>query len=116
VGIRAGDVYFCEILMPKKGDKLGISVKRYVPRLVNCIQIREQRDGDPVRSFDVVIPADNHASFTGAATPEQSGCLGANSRQINCGVTGSSKGAVVAIGLFKQQRSLSVCRFGNQSE
>src|SRR6266851_882358 len=85
------------ILIAKEGHELGVRVERNILRVLDGVQIRNERDGDPIVSRDSRVPADDHAVLAGVAASQKDGSRGADPRQVNRGVAGSGEGSIVAI-------------------
>jgi hypothetical protein len=74
--------------------------------MVNRVQVRNQRDGDPVVASDTVVTTDDDALFPRTAMPQLEWRFSADTRQIDRTMARASKSAIVTVRFFQQKRCL----------
>src|SRR5580700_1093029 len=90
------------VLIAQECFELGVRVERNIFGVFDGVQVGDERNRDPVVSADSRVAADDYAVFSGVAAAQGDGSRGANTRQVDRRVAGSSKGPIVAIRLFEQ--------------
>ena len=90
------------ILISQETNQLGIGEKRDCFRSLNCIEIGDERNRNPIMSGDAVVSAQHYAGFTLGTPTQNYRRLGTNVAQVDGHVARSGESAVVAIGLFEK--------------
>ena len=85
-----------------------------VLRTLDSIQVRNQRNRNPVISPDTVVAADHDAGFPGSARTKNDRRLGANAGKVNRSVTRRSKETELAVRFFQEERGRSMSKSGEQ--
>src|SRR5260370_8608978 len=92
------------VLVPEESNQFCVGEQRDGFRPVNCIQVGNERDRNPIVSRDTVVPAQDYAGFAGGTRTQDHGRLSTNVAQIHSHVATSGESAILTIPSFPKYR------------
>jgi hypothetical protein len=96
------------ILISEKGYQLAVCIQRDILWFGNGIEVGEERYRNPIILPNPIVAADHHTQLP-RFTPTQKGWgSGADSCQIDCGMSRTCKRAVIAVWLFQKDCDVRV--------
>src|SRR5208282_1828517 len=101
-----GDVFeiFPSVLVAQKSDHFCVGEKRNTLGALDCVEVRDQGDGEPIVAVNAIVAAEDDAGFSRRAAAQNDRRIGANGGQIDGGVAGGGKITHLAVGFLKKQR------------
>jgi hypothetical protein len=90
------------VLISEESNQFCVGEQRDGFRPVNRIQVRDERDRNPIVSCDTVVSAQDYAGFAHVTSTQDYRGHRTNVAEIHSRVTSSGQGAIVAIRLFQK--------------